>query len=175
MKVFLMSTVIAMLAAGIYGTIDLTLDVKNGTLVEYQEEEDLTYVSQFAEKTKGIYHKTNVKVAQKKVVVAPTPTLVNSFLDLSFEDFSRGEPPMYLETMLLETVGKPDSVESAEVETAINDTLSALAENTKKALTDSASVKEERKFSLKLYSRGRPPKKVVKEEAVAEIKAEEKN
>ncbi len=167
MKVFLMSTVIAMLAAGIYGTVDLTLDVKNGTLVEYQEE-DLTYVSQFAEKTKGLYHKTNVKVAQKKVVVAPTPTLVNSFSELSFDDFSRGEPPMYLETMLLETVGKPDSLENAEVETAINDTLSALAENKKEVSADSASVKEERKFSLKLYSRGRPPKKVVKEEVAVE-------
>lgn len=168
MQKFLLLTVIAMLAAGIYGTVDLTLDLKNGTLIEYEDEgEELVSVAQFAYRTKGIFKRTNVKVAAKKEIKKPAPTLVNSFSDLSFEDFSRGEPPMYLEAMLLEKTGKPDSVESTEVETAIKDTVSALKEKAKEVATnDSASLakKEDRKFSLKLYSRGRPPKISKKEE-----------
>lgn len=167
MQKFLLITVIAMLAAGIYGTVDLTLDLKNGTFIEYEDEgESTASVSQFAYRAKGIFKRTNVKVAAKKEVKRPAPTLVNSFSDLSFEDFSRGEPPMYLEAMLLEKMGNPDSVESAEVETAINDTVSALKEKAKElAKNDSTPLvkKEDRKFSLKLYSRGRPPRPVAKE------------
>jgi len=166
MQKFLLLTVIGMLAAGIYGTVDLTLDVKNGTLIEYEDEgEETASASQFAYRAKGIFKRTNVKVAAKKEIKKPTPTLVNSFSDLSFEDFSRGEPPMYLEAMLLEKMGNPDSLESTEVETAIKDTVAALKEKAKEVATNnSASLakKEDRKFSLNLYSRGRPPRPVSK-------------
>jgi len=172
MQKFLLITVIAMLAAGIYGTVDLARDLKNGTLIEYEDEgEETASVSQFAYRTKGIFKRTNVRVAAKKEVKKPVPTLVNSFSDLSFEDFSRGEPPMYLEAMLLEKMGAPDSVESAEVESAINDTVAALKEKAKEvAKNDSASIakKEDRTFSLKLYSRGRPPRPVAKEAVALE-------
>lgn len=154
MKVFLMCSIIGMLAAGIYGTVDLTFDIKNGTLIEYQNDEELAQVAQFPESSKGIFKKTNVKVAQREKKIAAPPTLVNTLGDLSIESFSRGEPPMYYETMLMDRVGKPDSVESADVSAAINDTIAAVNQKIK---SDSAAAKkEERKFSLKLYSRGRP-------------------
>lgn len=160
MKSFLLTSVICMLAAGIYGTIDLTFDLKNGTFIQY-EDEDGVAVSQFAASSKGVFKHANLQVAHK--VSKPEPTLLNNFSDLNISDFSRGEPPMYMEAMLLEKVGAPDSVVSADVSTAINDTLAAITEKTK---TDSlATAKEERKFSLKLYSRGKP--RTIKREEVA--------
>jgi len=79
--------------------------------------------------------------------------------DIKISDFSRGEPPMLYEALLLEKVGSPDSVKSADVVTAINDTITAINERAnEKSQKDSSNTtkKEERKFSLKLYSRGRP-------------------
>lgn len=165
MRSFLLTSVICMLAAGIYGTIDLTFDLKNGTFIQYEDEGETVSVSQFAYSSKGILKKTNVKIAQKKETKKlKAPTLITSFTDLEFEDFSRGEPPMYLESLL--ELSAPDSLVNADVSTAINDTVAAVKEKVK---SDSLG-KEERKFSMKLYSRGRPPKKVVKEEVEAEEK-----
>ncbi len=168
MRSFLLTSVICMLAAGIYGTIDLTFDLKNGTFIQYEDEGEAVEVSQFAYASKGIFKKTNVKVAQKKETKkSAAPTLITSFTDLEFEDFSRGEP---IDMSYMLELSAPDSLVNEEVSAAINDTVAAVEEKVK---SDSLA-KDERKFSMKLYSRGRPPKKVVKEESVAEINAEKK-
>lgn len=159
-----MYSVIGMLAAGIYGTIDLTFDIKNGTLIQYESDEAIPAVAQFSESSKGIFKKTNVHVAQREKKASATPALINSFEELSFSDFSRGEPPMYYEAMLMDRMGKPDSLQNTDVSLAISDTITALNE---KAKSDSASAKkDERKFSLRLYSRGKP-RPMVKQEEVA--------
>lgn len=38
MKMFLMTSMIAMLTAGIFGAVDLANDLKNGTMIEYNDE-----------------------------------------------------------------------------------------------------------------------------------------
>src|SRR5437868_8108273 len=39
MKTLLATSIIAMVAAGIYGTVDLARDIKQGTLIQYEKED----------------------------------------------------------------------------------------------------------------------------------------
>lgn len=159
MKVFLNICFIAMLSAGIYGTVDLALDMKNGTYILYEGEE-LPTLSALGTNNRFITRPPAVHLAVKEVkkVEKKVPALL-TINELSFDDFSRGEPPMMLDEILMGTPSIADSLTNTAVSVALADTAKALSE----IKSASAGVKkEERKFSLKLYSRGRP-RPVVKE------------
>jgi len=173
MRTFLMLSVIGMLAAGIYGTIDLTFDLKNGTFIEY-EDEDVVLATAFAVSARGIFTENPVKnVKKKKIAYAEREKLrlsevsIKDFSlsDIEFSDFSRGEPPMIYDELLLDRPTAPDSLLNKDVRAALNDTATAIHEKAvETAKSESAGTsKEESKFSRKLYSRGRPPKPVKKE------------
>ena len=166
MKILLIGATIAFITAGIYGTIDLTRDLKNGTYIRY-EDEDAVSVTQFTGKQNQISQKNAITLAEKqrlnevrknKISVKNMAVADFSLSDIKMSDFSRGEPPMFYESMLLEKVGAPDSVTSTEVASAISDTIDALNEKAKEpAKKDSVfGIKEERKFNMKLFSRSRP-------------------
>jgi hypothetical protein len=157
MKIFLISSILAMTAACIYGTVDIMLDVKNGTLIEYEEEQPV-FVQAFGAQTKNILGEPRVQVVQHREKKSPPPpTLVNSFAELSFEDFSRGEPPMIYEAMLPDQASRPDSVLNPDVAAAIADTVVALRPGGESHLDSNTTVKkEERKPDLKLFSRSKP-------------------
>ena len=173
MKSFLMTAIIGMLVAGIYGTVDLTLDIKNGTLIEY-EDEDVMEIAAFAGNRTGAFAEDPAEnVSRKKAVYTENEKLKLakvrlkdfSLSDIDISDFSRGEPPMTYDALLDEPMA-PDSLVNAEVVSALNDTVAAIHEKINKEVKKDSSgiVKEERKLSLKLYSRGRPPRLVKREE-----------
>ena len=172
MKTLLIIATAAFISAGIYGTLDLTRDLKNGTYIRY-EDEDAGSVNRLTGNQNQISRKNSVTLAEKqrlnearknKISVKNISVADFSLSDIKISDFSRGEPPMFYETMLLEKVGSPDSVKSTEVTSAISDTIAALNEKAKEpAKKDTViAAKEERKFNLKLFSRGRP-RPVIKE------------
>ncbi len=157
MRILLIAATIAFISAGVYGALDVTRDIKNGTFIQY-EDEDAVFVNQFGGKHTKVFTKNSLQVADKKEEKADKKTSL-SLNEIDFSTFSRGEPPMFYESLLLEKVGAPDSVKSADVLAAINDTIAAINEKAKEvSKKDSVAIakKEERKFSLKLYSRGRP-------------------
>jgi hypothetical protein len=165
MKTLLIAATLAFIAAGIYGAIDVSRDVKNGTFIQY-EDEDKIVVEVFGKNDNSIVEKKKKQFAVKnKASVAEVKVSDFSMSDIKISDFSRGEPPMLYEAMLLEKVGSPDSAKNADVISAINDTIAAINEKAnEKSRKDSSNTtkKEERKFSLKLYSRGRP-RPIIKE------------
>ena len=154
MRILLIAATIAFITAGIYGIMDVSRDVKNGTFIQYEDEEKIALTS-FASDAKGIFKSAVTSSVEKKKSAFDArilkKVLTLSLNDLNISDFSRGEPPMYYESMMIETLGTPDSVKSADVVTAIKDTVAALTEKTKENVK-----KEERKVSLKLFSRSKP-------------------
>lgn len=146
----------AMLSAGIYGTIDMALDIKNGTYILYEGEE-LPTMKALGSHVRYIISRPPVHVAIKEVKKTEKVPSLLTINELSFDDFSRGEPPMMLDEILMGTPTVADSLQNEAVRTALHDTAVALNEGK----NDSAVVKkEERKFSLKLYSRGKAPRKI---------------
>ncbi len=137
-----------MISAGIYGTIDLAKDINQGTLIQYEKEEAST-VKSFVLAEKKLAQSANTgKVVAKNALPPPTPKVS----DLKIEYFSRGEPPMYSVIELLEIDSAKKSPNSAIV--AKESVTVAKAETEKEVAV--LPVKEERKFSPKLFSRGRP-------------------
>lgn len=150
-----------MISAGVYGTVDLAKDIRQGTLIQY-EKEDAPLVNSLKTGNRNLSHLVNihtVKAETKKEEKISNPELKLS--DLKMEYFSRGEP-MYLPE--LELVN--DSVKNS------SDTLSVFVEKKEIALPETpkeivATIeKEERKFSTKLFSRSRPRPYIKKEEIV---------
>lgn len=169
MKIFLLTSVMAMLAAGIYGTIDLALDVRNGTLIQYEEEEPVT-MERFIAKSKTGLKATQLKTAQKKEVVKP-PVLLNDF---SMSDFSRGEPPMFLEALLPVADSLNDSLKNTDIAAALGDTVKAMQEAAEEeAQKKPAPLKPEeaRKLDMRLYSRSKP-RSYAKEVATDSVKTD---
>lgn len=164
MKIFLNTCLVAMLGAGVYGGIDLAHDINNGTYIQYEEEPEGS-ISTFNRDIRFITHKPVIKKVLKTAQSAKPPTLL-TVSDLDIGDFSRGEPIIVYEEILQAELN--DSLKNPDVTAALHDTIKALAENKKENMvsdTTSVAKKEEPKFSLKLYSRARPPR--VKENVVA--------
>ena len=163
MKIILIGSIAAMISAGIYGTIDLAVDVKKGTLIQY-EDENAPEVKQFAFSSKRLNSEAqNVHVAKKEVSVEKKLEVavakINNWSDLKFEDFSRGELIDYRELMLVEEP-KNDSIKTTagEITPAPKDSVMVGLEIPKEE-TKPVELKE-RKLSLSLYSRGRSPRLV---------------
>ena len=152
MKFFLITCIVAMISAGVYGTIDLAKDIRLGTLIQY-EKEDGPVVTSLAQKNKSISQLVNihtVKTETEKEEKTSNPTIQLS--DLKMEYFSRGEPPDFAMLELME-------VDSAK---QMADSLLVSTESVSEIKTD--PVIEERKLSPQLFSRSRPRPYVKKEE-----------
>ena len=164
MKIFLNTCLVAMLGAGLYGGIDLAQDINDGTYIHYEEEPEGSIVP-FIHDSRFITRKPVIRRTIKTDHHTKPPTLL-TVSDLDMGDFSRGEPVFVYEELFER--GASDSLKNAGVTLALKDTIRALAENKKEAKvadTSSVTTKEDRKFSLKLYSRGRPTR--IKEETLA--------
>ena len=141
-----------MLAAGLYGTYDLCMDIRSGTQIRYAEDEYGSPV--FAEEARYILKAPLVRVVKKENSAAP-PTVESALASLSFSDFSRGEPPMIYDGLSLDEIARPDSLKNEDIAAAIEDTMKAIASVKTTQAQDTAKT-EARKFDVSLFSRGKP-------------------
>lgn len=158
MKIILTSSVIAMISAGLYGTIDLSRDLATGNYVQYDREDipSVTHLSAANNKTNEVQRmkRGNDKVLTKDEIANATSTVDLS--DLNIKDFSRGEPLVLDEPLATDST----TASSAPVVAVDIQPLNIQADKPEEKKTEEKSVaaKEDskRKFSMKLYSRARP-------------------
>src|SRR5438105_2391249 len=139
MKLFLVTSIVAMISAGIYGTVDLARDIKQGTLIQY-EKENIQQVNLFTASKRNLGQLTNSLKVQagrvEKIETTKDP-------DFKIEYFSRGEA-MYLpneEKLALLDSANERSDSSAATQAAI---VTQAQIDSERVL---AKPEEERKFS----------------------------
>jgi len=156
MKLFLSTSIVAMIAAGIFGVYDFSNDVKHGNYIVYEVEEDVNISSFGTERRSNAISLNNVALAVEESFTSNTKRKV-----IKEEYFSRGEPIEVVE----EHVSQEPTIVPAKLET---EKVKA-PEKVKLVETKTRTEKtEKRKFSYNLYSRGRPPK-IEEEEIVAVV------
>jgi hypothetical protein len=154
MKIFLSTCIIAMISAGLYGTIDLARDISHNTYIQYEEGLVGLNANTASEKSlSNVIRKAREEVSTErgKKINAETP-------ELKMEYFSRSSPSMFDERVLSElTVA--DSIANKS-DTLRGVALEVLATNSTKPKQDSVfeEKKPEPKFDVSLFSRGRPRK-----------------
>lgn len=132
MKMFLMTSIVAMLTAGIFGAVDLAKDLNNGTMIEYNDE------------------------------AAPSDVIEAESFYIDESEFSRGEPgppPVMEEQAVVDGATKEEVVAEVPVKTLTEGKKAEIKRAVlKKQAEETKGVKEEKLISPKLFSRGRPPK-----------------
>jgi hypothetical protein len=147
-----------MISAGIYGTIDLAKDIKYGTLIQYEREDapEIKPEPIMKRNKEQTVSMLNVEAKEEK----KSEPSVHKTPELKMEYFSRSAPIIYDEKLF--GAAKTDSTNKDSTVIAATDIRVVLKSEEK-----SAEIKEERKFSPKLFSRGRP-RNLKKEIAVTE-------
>ena len=136
-----------MISAGIYGTIDLAKDIKYGTLIQYEKEDasEIKPEPVVKRNKEQIVNLLSTEMKKEKSVSNST----HKTPELKVEYFSRSMPVIYdeklFETAKIDSVNKDSAVIAA--------TNIPFVINSEEKVVE---VKEERKFSPKLFSRGRP-------------------
>ncbi|HEY6159737.1 MAG TPA: hypothetical protein VI112_00900, partial [Bacteroidia bacterium] len=119
MKLILSSALLAMISAGIYGVVDFSKDVSNGTLIDYRHNLHLarflkgrgffsTHGSDAIRQTIALNAKKKEEADRKK----KQQELLEQQENYSIMNFSREEPPM-----------SPDELRSLELEQLQQDSL----------------------------------------------------
>jgi hypothetical protein len=108
MKIILMSSIIAMISAGIIGTADLIHDLQNGTMIEYDRTDGTSI------KANGYKHAAvanSIERSSNKVehLINSISSESTDISDLRFEDFSRGEPVSMEEMQQTTIIDEPYS------------------------------------------------------------------
>src|SRR3954467_14670057 len=107
MRILLIAATIAFITAGFYGIVDVSRDLKNGTFIQYENEDGIA-VTGFARDAKGIFKSAAIGSIEKKKALRDAKNKKESarfsLTDLNMSDFSRGEPPLFYESMLIERV-----------------------------------------------------------------------
>lgn len=159
MKIFLNTCIVAMISAGIYGTIDVAKDISNDAYIQYETDEN--NVASNAVQQKGLSNV--IRTARREVTASSEKKKIVREPELNMEYFSRSGP-VYADQRLFELTAATDSVKSDSAK--IRGTQIVSAVNDPPPLPDTVLV-EKRKFDISLYSRGRP-RKIIRPETVVD-------
>ena len=146
MKIFLTTCIVAMISAGIYGTIDLANDIHQGTLIQYEKDDG-------PEKENGIIVERNLVHAVRNLQTKKIENNANPApedLEIRAEYFSRGEPLIFEDAFEDSALIVADTSSVVEIDSNVKDSVKA-------------EIAGDKKLDLKLYSRSRPrsfPKEV---------------
>jgi hypothetical protein len=154
MKTFLTTCIVAMISAGVYGIIDLAKNISQDTYIQY--EEDIADVKSNTASEKNIANV--IRKARQEVSVTKEKKRRSEPRELNVELFSRSNPSMYLESIEDQLTVATDSVIKKRDTTslAIVDPAEIVNAEATKQKPDSLVKKEEVKFDVSLFSRGRP-------------------
>jgi hypothetical protein len=156
MKLIITTAIIAMFSAGVYGIIDISRDLENGTMVQYEQEEQdnnntLTAAAYFTQAITEVQMKyagqliaTNAvqvtPIETEEVVQETEPDETVSWKDLDVKIFSRAAPKRLAKREVIEA----DLVllDNEIDENAITDETDSLAAGTVKAGTQESKQDE---------------------------------
>ncbi|HWY37548.1 MAG TPA: hypothetical protein VNY73_03245 [Bacteroidia bacterium] len=153
MKVFMITSIIAMVTAGVYGTIDLANDIKNDRYIQYEEDiagetSNTASVNNFTHVLRKARHEISEASEEKKKK--------KDLFDLDEKYFSRSSPVLYDEMYLTEIA----ALDSAKIkaDTAIATTTALVSPEKTKEKRDTVLAKEaeDKKLGIRLFSRGKP-------------------
>lgn len=104
MKIFLNTCIIAMISAGIYGTVDVARDISHDTYIQYEEGENNVASNAVQQKSlsnviRAAQHEVSTESEKKKTVKEP---------ELNMEYFSRSGP-VYSDERLFELTAATDT------------------------------------------------------------------
>ena len=159
MKKFLITCIIAMFSAGIYGFIDMSRDIKNGTMIQYEDLSAPKVKAYTRARTQAQAINTSIQEkiteyaeAKKKSEEENKKKL--ELTNMKFEDFSRGEeiylPPTDVTTEIVE----PETNAKADTAKVVVPPTTADAKQVSEVTT--VAVVEEPSLNERMFSRGSP-------------------